>query len=237
MNTACAGAFETFRITDGKIFAFGNHMERLWRACKILNVPMPSEAKIKNKLKSITKITGDYRAKIIANAAGKVEIIAKSLPKLKFEKVSCCFTSAIPSQYPFKSTDRREYERCEKIAKSKGFDLPLLTDAKIGYVLESSIANVFIVKDGVVSTPPIKGIVNGVARKTVLSLCKKLGIKAKIKKMARNDVRSSDEIFLTNALRFVFGVSRIGRKKYGCSISKLLFSKYALVAEHTSERL
>ena len=242
MNGKVVGAFETFRVTDGKIFLFVAHMRRLAAACKRFGMAFPGEEKLKTKIKNelrkqITKKTqnadsdSDFRAKILAFPKSKFQIKLERIPQIKFQAVSCCFVNAAPSKYPFKSTDRKEYARCERIAKSMGFDLPILVDAKSGHVLEGSIANIFIVKDGAVVTPPVNGIVDGIARGRVISICKKLGLAVKIKSISKNDVLGADECFLTNALRFVMGVSRVDGKKYGSAkVARLLFGEYRKLA-------
>ncbi|PIU81141.1 hypothetical protein COS70_05610, partial [Candidatus Micrarchaeota archaeon CG06_land_8_20_14_3_00_50_6] len=115
------GAFETFRIARGAVFALNMHMARLASACKILGVSTPSRSLVTKSLKKLISHVSrpnesDFRAKIIVfpDAKGKrhVAMGIELLPPLKFEKVSCAFVKATPSKYPFKSTDRTEYGRC-----------------------------------------------------------------------------------------------------------------------------
>lgn len=78
---------------------------------------------------------------------------------------------------------------------------PLLVD-KDGTVLETGRANVFVVRGGVVTTPPVDGrILPGVMRARVLSTLRAAGYKVREQDIALTDIAEASEVFVTNALR------------------------------------
>jgi len=91
----------------------------------------------------------------------------------------------------------------QALAKKEGFDNVIFLDAEEGkYVEEVSTSNVFIVKDGVVYTPPCKGggnpddtILEGVTRDSLLTLCKDKGYKVVEDKVPVELLMSAEEAF------------------------------------------
>lgn len=85
-------------------------------------------------------------------------------------------------------------------------ELPLIVDED-GAVLEAARANVFAVREGVLSTPPLDGrILPGITRARVVEIAAALGIEAKEAELGRDDLLTADEVFLTGSVR---GVERV----------------------------
>ena len=77
-----------------------------------------------------------------------------------------------------------------------GADEAIMMNAQ-GYVTEGSGDNIFIVKNGVVTTPPCYlGALEGITRQAIIDLCDKLGIKLKEEPFSMHDVYIADEVFL-----------------------------------------
>ncbi|WP_231726663.1 bifunctional anthranilate synthase component I family protein/class IV aminotransferase [Kocuria rhizophila] len=86
---------------------------------------------------------------------------------------------------------------------------PLLVDED-GTVLETGRANVFVVRDGVVTTPPVDGrILPGVMRARVLSALRTAGVEVRERPFTVQDCVEASEVFVTNALRGARPVGRI----------------------------
>jgi branched-chain amino acid aminotransferase len=82
-------------------------------------------------------------------------------------------------------------------AKRAGADDALLLNGS-GRIAEASAANLFIVRNGVVRTPPpTDGALDGITRRTVIELASALGIRAEEASLGRVDVLGADETFLT----------------------------------------
>jgi branched-chain amino acid aminotransferase len=84
-------------------------------------------------------------------------------------------------------------------AKQRGADEALLLNAA-GAIAETSVANIFAVRDGDLLTPPaIDGALEGITRATVLELAAALEIPARTQSLGRFDLFAADEVFLTGS--------------------------------------
>jgi branched-chain amino acid aminotransferase len=82
-------------------------------------------------------------------------------------------------------------------AKMAGYDEAILLDDE-GRVSEGAGENVFIVKRGIVSTPPVySAILEGITRETVMTLAKDAGLDIEERPIDRSELYTADEAFLT----------------------------------------
>jgi branched-chain amino acid aminotransferase len=88
--------------------------------------------------------------------------------------------------------------------------LPLMLDTR-GFVAESSIANFYIVRDGIIWTPTGRNILHGVTRKVLLELADRLGIKVVETDFTMDDVGQAEEFFLTHSSVCVLPVRQVDR--------------------------
>jgi branched-chain amino acid aminotransferase len=84
-----------------------------------------------------------------------------------------------------------------KIEASKaGYQESLLLDSH-GFVCEGSGENVFVVKNGVISTPPqTAAILDGISRRSVMTIAGDLGYELVERDLARAELYLADEVFL-----------------------------------------
>jgi len=95
-----------------------------------------------------------------------------------------------------------------------GYDEALLLDAE-GYVMEGSGENIFIVREGVLYTPDLTSALDGITRKTVLSLADELGIKVAEKRITRDEVYIADEAFFTGTAAEVTPIREVDGRAIG----------------------
>jgi branched-chain amino acid aminotransferase len=104
-----------------------------------------------------------------------------------------------------------------------------------GYVAEATGDNVFIVKDGIIYTPPVEaGALSGITRSIVIGLAGEAKIKVVEKNLTRFDLYVCDEFFLTGTAAEVIGVVEIdgriigdGRPGAYTRLMRKKFFKYA----------
>ena len=90
----------------------------------------------------------------------------------------------------------------------------LLND--LGEVAEGASSNVFVVKAGRVSTPPLDaGILSGITRRIVLDLCRELGIPAREETLIAADLFAADEVFITSTTKEAAPVRTVDGKLVG----------------------
>ena len=81
-------------------------------------------------------------------------------------------------------------------AELNGFDEALVLTAD-GHASEASAANMFVVRDGVLLTPPVNDdILEGVTRRAVLELAETFGIPVESRSIDRSEIYVADEMFL-----------------------------------------
>ena len=85
-----------------------------------------------------------------------------------------------------------------------------------GIVAECTGDNIFIVKDGVIYTPPIHiGILDGITRKTVIELAREMGIEVYEKEFTLFNVYNADECFLTGTAAEAIAVTKVDERVIG----------------------
>lgn len=100
-------------------------------------------------------------------------------------------------------------------ASTLGFREAIMLDVN-GFVSEGSAENVFIVRDGVLYTPPLAAsILRGITRDSIMKIAQKLGITVKEEFMLREMLYISDEAFFTGTAAEVTPISSIDRITIG----------------------
>ncbi|MEN6370304.1 MAG: branched-chain amino acid transaminase [Thermotogota bacterium] len=96
-----------------------------------------------------------------------------------------------------------------------GVDEALLLNES-GSVSEGTVSNLFIVRDGVLITPPISaGILEGITRRTVLTLASELGIEVAERAVLRSELYAADEVMLTGTATELAPVVEVDRRPVG----------------------
>ena len=100
-------------------------------------------------------------------------------------------------------------------AKKRKFDEAILLD-RDGFVSEAPGENIFIVKNNTLITPPLSSsALDGITRKSILEYSKSVGIKSKIKKITKAELKKADEVFLTGTAAEITPVIKVESKKIG----------------------
>lgn len=100
-------------------------------------------------------------------------------------------------------------------AAMAGYEEAILLDTE-GYVAEGSGENLFIVKNGVLQTPPLSGpILAGITRDSVLRIAKDLGVPVKEEKFTRDTMYLADELFMTGTAAEVTPVREVDNRRIG----------------------
>ncbi|MCD6118830.1 branched-chain-amino-acid transaminase [bacterium] len=88
-----------------------------------------------------------------------------------------------------------------------------------GHVTEATADNVFIVKDGVLFTPPVsEGVLEGITRNSILDLASELGIRSVEARLSVFDLYSANECFLTGSAAELVAVRDIDGRRIGNGI-------------------
>lgn len=97
-------------------------------------------------------------------------------------------------------------------AMTDGYDEALMLDTD-GYLAEASGENIFVIRDGVVRTPPISSsILNGITRQSILEILKDHQIPVIEERICREDAYVADEVFLTGTAAEITPVREIDNR-------------------------
>jgi branched-chain amino acid aminotransferase len=99
-------------------------------------------------------------------------------------------------------------------AVDAGFDEALLLDTE-GYVCEASGENIFIVKNGVIKTPPLTSVLSGVTRDCVCTIAQDLGFKAKEERFSRDELYLADEAFFSGTAAEITPIREVDGRVIG----------------------
>lgn len=84
------------------------------------------------------------------------------------------------------------------------------------HLAEGCITNVFLVRDGVLQTPPLDTpVLPGIARGMVLELARNMGMESRERTLAIDDLLDADEVFLTNVILQVMPVTGVEKRDIG----------------------
>jgi len=95
-----------------------------------------------------------------------------------------------------------------------GYDEAIMLDTQ-GLVSEATGENVFVVRDGVLRTPPLHTVLDGLTRATICELAADRGIPFEERLITRDDLYVADEIFLTGTAAEVTPVREVDRRPIG----------------------
>ncbi len=224
------GFYETLRAMNENIIFFDEHIKRLRNSLKFFKLPDIDPKEIYNNLIDTLerKKFKDARIRITYSLQGEKlnpYITYEVLPftstfrkevKITFSKIQLQHNNKIRQ---FKTTNNFIYFYEFQKAKARGYDEVIFFDER-GHILEGSRTNIFFVfydkKSGkhYLKTPSIDcGILPGIARKKIFTICKKLGINISQVNLNFNSFIEAEEIFLTNSVHGIINVNSCpGRK-------------------------
>jgi branched-chain amino acid aminotransferase len=95
-----------------------------------------------------------------------------------------------------------------------GYDEAILLDSE-GYVAEASGENIFMVKDGLLKTPPLTSILPGITRNSLIILARDLGVPVQEDRFSLDDLYLADEAFLSGTAAEVTPIREVDGRVIG----------------------
>jgi len=123
--------------------------------------------------------------------------------------------------------------------KQKGFDEAILLDQS-GNVSEAPGENIFLVKNDELVTPPLSSsALDGITRRSIITLAKDMNLKIKIRKVSKKELKLAEEIFLSGTAAEITPITKIDKKKIGGgkvgNITKLFMNTYSDIVMNKNE--
>lgn len=226
--------FEGLRAYNGKPFKLTEHNQRLIRSAEILDMKLPYDAATldaacmelmaKNNMPNAYLRPAAWRGPEMMGIAGtgaKIHVAIAAWqwgkyysPELLEKGISLIqskWAKPAPNTAPTEAKAAGLYmigTLARHEADAAGYNDALMLDYR-GYVAESSGANLFMVKDGVLYTPIADCFLNGITRQAVIALAKETGINIQEKHISVEELMGADEVFLTGTAAEVTPVGKI----------------------------
>lgn len=248
------GIFEGIRAYHGRVFKLDEHIERLYDSARsiMLNIPLTPEEMTEVVLETMRRngLRDGYIRLLVTRGKGDLGLDPKNCPKAS---VFCIGASIqlYPEELYEKGlevvtvpTRRNLNEALSPRIKSLNYLNNILAKMEAaragtmeaimlnneGYVAEATGDNIFIVKKGVLITPPSHvGILEGVTRNTVMDLAREQGIPVEERLFTRYDVYVADECFLTGSAAELIPVIKVDGRTIGDGVPGSMTRKLILL--------
>jgi len=223
------------------IFRLDAHNERLFNSAKIYRMDVPfTPARLKQAILdtvAINKLEACYIRPVVYRGYGQLGVNPLPCPvdvlvmvwdwgrylgkEALEEGVDACvssWTRLAPNTLPAMAKSAANYMNSQLIkmeALQGGYAEGIALDAN-GHVSEGSGENLFLVKNGVLVTPPlVSSVLPGITRDSVLALAQKLGIPVEEKALPREMLYLADELFFTGTAAEITPIRSVDRQKVG----------------------
>ena len=257
-----------YSFPDGPaIFCLEPHLDRMWASCKVYRMEIPYERPfIRQAIMDTIKANGFnecYIRPIIYRGWGTLSVDGRSCPTHvsiltvymgkylgpdALEKgvdvgVSSWHRMA-PNTYPAAAKLGGQYINSQLIvmeAVDHGYTEGIALDVS-GFVSEGSGENIFVVRRGRISTPPLaNSILDGITRRCVLTLAGELGLDVREEPIPREMLYVADEVFFCGTaaeitpIRSVDGIV-VGNGRRGPVTSQLMTAFFDIVEGRVPDR-
>lgn len=233
------GAFEGIRAYKRCVFKAGDHIDRLYETAHTLMIRIPLTKKqmaaaIVETLKA-NHLTDAYIRVIVSRGEGDlgldpqkcygkpgIVIITDKItlyPKELYTKGMEIITVPTARNYPealnpmLKSLNYLNNILAKIEATNAGYCEAIMLDTQ-GFVAECTGDNIFIVKDGALSTPA-QGRLKGITMGAVMALAQKRKMKTEERWITRHEVYTADECFLTGTAAEIIPVVKVDGRVVG----------------------
>lgn len=227
-------AYETLRTYGSRPFELGRHLGRLRRSIGLLGFDLRAgDELIRTRIDECLSFAGNaesYLRVIVSRGVGDMSyrfekiaeptmvIFVKPLepidPALYLKGGTLALVSVrrnpIEALNPaMKASNLLNNALAAREAMAKGALEALMLNTR-GEVAECAGSNVFIVKQGVLLTPPLScGILEGITRAITLELAAALSLRLEERVISVEGVRSADEVFITSSLKEIVPIVRL----------------------------
>ncbi len=243
--------FETLKISNGKILFLEDHYFRLMASMRVIRMEIPMNFTmefLEEQVLSVVKAQD-----ILISARARITVYRKDggfyLPTTNTVSYLIHASPLENSAYVFqnsayevdlfkdfyitkqllssiKTTNKLVNITGSIFASENGLDnCLLLNDTK--NVVEALQGNLFMLVGNKLITPPLtEGCLNGIMRKQILQLAKKIdGLEVVEEVISPFDLQKADELFLTNIIQGIRPITQYRKKKFATKLSEQLSGK------------
>jgi len=249
------GVFEGIRIYNGRVFELEAHLRRLYQSAKAIRLDMSiGKSELAGAIKQTVEanaIVDGYIRLVVTRGIGtlglnpfickdgglfiiadKIQLYPEKLYETGMKIVSATTVRNHPLAIPPQIKSLNYLNNILAKIEALDNDVPeAVMYNHEGYVAEATGDNIFIVRDGVVYTPPVEaGALEGITRNVVIRLARAENLDVVEKNLTRCDLYICDELFLTGTAAEVIGIVEIDRRTIGAGqpgpITELLRERF-----------
>jgi len=229
-------------LRGSAVFCLLQHVQRLMNSAKIYRMEVPYSASelseaILNTIRE-NKMRECYIRPVIFRGYGEIGVsplgspvdvvvavwewgkyLGKEALELGVEVCVSSWTRIAPNTLPALAKAAANYMNSQLIkmeAIKNGYSEGIALDTS-GYISEGSGENIFLIKDGIVHTPPLgSSVLPGITRNVVIKICQDLGLTVHQQAIAREFLYIADEVFFTGTAAEVTPIRSIDKISVGC---------------------
>jgi branched-chain amino acid aminotransferase len=237
------GIYETLRTYNGRPFLLDRHLRRLRRSAEMLSLQVPlADGDIERRFKDTMRAAelGEGREAYIRL------LVTRGVGDLSYDPAATPTPSIVVIVKPHLATEPAVYERGVKVAlvpivrNHPGSVNPLIKSNNLlnnalamqeavkrgafegvmrnyrGELAECTTANLFVVKNGAVLTPPVDaGLLAGITREFIFEIGALVGTAVREQALRDDDLFGADEAFLTSTTREVVPIVQVDDRTIG----------------------
>ena len=262
-----SGVFEGIRCYDTPggpaVFRLRDHLKRLANSAKVLYMDLPySEEELRSATHELIAANGiascyvrplafyGYGELGVASTGNPVDVVVLSFPwgaylgedsqRLGISAKISSWERVGPNVIPHVAKATGIYLNsmlATMEARRAGYDEAIMLNAE-GYVADGPGENIFVVKDGVLHTPPLAmSILPGITRDTVTQIAQDMGYRVEESFLIRTDLYIADEVFMVGTATEVAPVRAVDDREIGVGpITRQLQEAYLQTVQGRSER-
>ncbi len=232
------GVFEGIRAYSGKVFRLNDHIDRLYDSARFitLKIPVSKKKMIEDILKTLraNRLEDAYIRVVVTRGIGDLGLDPRKCPRATYfviadrislyprefyEKGLKICTVSVRRNLPealnprVKSLNYLNNILAKIEGNSRGVPEALMLNNS-GFVAECTGDNIFIVKNGEITTPPASvGVLDGITQAAIMEIAEKSGIKVRREVFTRYCLFTADECFLSGTAAEIVPVVEVDDRK------------------------
>ena len=234
------GVFEGIRMYNGRVFRLEEHVNRLYDSAKVilLDIGIDKQAMTDAVLETVRAngLKDGYIRLVVTRGVGTLGLNPYQCPKATVIVIAANITLYAPEKYENGlkvvtcSTRRPTPASLSPSVKSLNYlnnvmakveaihadaDEGLMLNEQ-GYVAECTGDNLFVIRDGKITTPPVSsGSLPGITWQVIFDIAEEKGVSIEEKQMTRYEIYTADEAFLTGTAAEVIPMVSLDRRPIG----------------------
>lgn len=234
------GVFEGIRFYNSRVFRLEEHVRRLYDSAKsiLLTIPMTPAEMIAATCATVRAngLIDGYIRLVVTRGVGPMGLSPFKCPKASIiiiaDTISLYSDEAYANGLTMATcaTRRPSHDILSPQVKSLNYLNNVMAKVEaiqagaeeglmlndVGLVAECTGDNIFVLRDGTLTTPPITaGALPGITRGVVIEIARELGVPLVERDLSRHDIYTCDECFLTGTAAEVIAATSLDKRVLG----------------------